>query len=474
MVQTICLYEFSCRGTTTLLGAFQALVGQADEEVVAASNTCAEGKWFLSPMPYSVFTSFLSFVIVFRCNNSLSRYWEARTSVAQASARWMDACMQLILLDEGLDAVEASGETLAWRQRILHLFSLLHAVASNYLRDDLDLENLVDFSNPLLKRRACVEDFHRGGFFPDILHARGHGSNTILLSQNLASAEHAFRRSNPLFNFLWYSWGPATNRLVARALPLPVIGGVSNSERRALEVTPERVRLVTVWIHRAIMARSATADGFMVPVRPSETIGSASPSSHTGRCLGLIADGVTAWSHARKIVDSPFPFPHAHMVAIALIIFSFSCPLVMVSWCGSLWSAVLMDALAVTSFWALNEVSVDLEDPFVGPPNNIPLCRLHATFHEELHTFAAQYITALQEQQGASDPSALDPVSVLAAKHAARAAGSALDMRAVLSGSVYAAVYRHMLPIPKAAAGEETRLPEPPDSPRVAFTRYYA
>jgi hypothetical protein len=71
---------------------------------------------------------------------------------------------------------------------------------------------------------------------------------------------------------------------------------------------------------------------------------------------------------------------HAHLVAISLIVFAFTTPLVMVrnkmlqrcaggpaapqltdgtraqvSWTNSVWVAILMDALAVTVYFALNE-----------------------------------------------------------------------------------------------------------------------
>jgi predicted membrane chloride channel (bestrophin family) len=78
--------------------------------------------------------------------------------------------------------------------------------------------------------------------------------------------------------------------------------------------------------------------------------------AHISRVLALLSDGVAAWAHARKIVETPFPFPHAHLVAISLMVFAFTAPLVMVTWSNSVWVAVLMDALAVTVYIALNEV----------------------------------------------------------------------------------------------------------------------
>ena len=302
--------------------------------------------------------------------------------MALATNKWAEACMQLILLDEGISTEPPSEAAIAFRQKILHLFSLLNAVASNYLRDGMDLRrHYSKFSNPLLARKkqlsrcatqkalpysAKAASAAKSSLFPEILRTRGYGGDDIILiTQNLQAAEHKFRRDRPLHNFFGYNWGPSHNRIAAEALPLPVIGGISEAELAALEVTPERVRLVVVWLHRAIMARSASFDGLLPPKREEEKA-NPSPMAHMGRCMGLLSDGVSAWTQAKKIADTPFPFPHAHLVAIALVIFAFSCPVVMVSWSGSLWTAVLMDLLAVLAFWSLNEVSVDVEDPFIG------------------------------------------------------------------------------------------------------------
>ena len=179
--------------------------------------------------------------------------------------------MQLILLDEGVSADDPPSEAaVAFRQRCLHLFSLLNAVASNYLRDGMDLrKHYCRFVNPLLTRKqlsrcatqkvfaSAPTSSSSSSLFPEILRARGYGGDDIILiTQNLQASEHRFRRKNPVLNVFGYSWGPSHNRLAAEALPMPVIGGISEAELAALEVTPERVRLVVVWIHRALMARS--------------------------------------------------------------------------------------------------------------------------------------------------------------------------------------------------------------------------
>jgi hypothetical protein len=70
----------------------------------------------------------------------------------------------------------------------------------------------------------------------------------------------------------------------------------------------------------------------------------------------MISEGTHAFSQARKIIETPFPWPHAHLLELALLCFAFVMPLCMVAWMAELWSAVLLDAIVVCSFCAMNEV----------------------------------------------------------------------------------------------------------------------
>ena len=83
-------------------------------------------------------------------------------------------------------------------------------------------------------------------------------------------------------------------------------------------------------------------------------------------------------------MDTPFPFPWAQFVSVVLVIFAVMLPLV---------TAAVIDQWAVTavvtfiSTWAhyaLNEVSRDLEDPFIYDPNDLPVARQQWVFNERI------------------------------------------------------------------------------------------
>lgn len=66
----------------------------------------------------------------------------------------------------------------------------------------------------------------------------------------------------------------------------------------------------------------------------------------------------------------------AQAVLLLLILYAFTLPLLVAAFVNQLWLAILIDIIAVQSYFALNEVARDLEDPFVYEPNDLPMARI--------------------------------------------------------------------------------------------------
>lgn len=58
-----------------------------------------------------------------------------------------------------------------------------------------------------------------------------------------------------------------------------------------------------------------------------------------------------------------------------LIMYAISVPLVVVAFVDSTWMGIVVNFFCVQSYWCLNEVARDLEDPFIYDPNDLPLAR---------------------------------------------------------------------------------------------------
>lgn len=81
----------------------------------------------------------------------------------------------------------------------------------------------------------------------------------------------------------------------------------------------------------------------------------------------------------RVLADIPFPFPWAQVMLILLILYALIVPLIMiiVTFVNCVWIGLIVNFLSVQSYWSLNEVARDLENPFVYDPNayDLPLTR---------------------------------------------------------------------------------------------------
>ena len=115
------------------------------------------------PYAFQLFAYLLGFLMVFRTNFAYQRYWEAIGAMQNMAAKWLDGALMGITFDasgnkdrpllygaqdteSGLPhpSTQAKGgpHHSAYYGEIVHLCSLLHAVALQHLRSDSNLDNL--------------------------------------------------------------------------------------------------------------------------------------------------------------------------------------------------------------------------------------------------------------------------------------------------------------------------------------------
>ncbi len=159
--------------------------------------------------------------------------------------------------------------------------------------------------------------------------------------------------------------------------PLMVIGGLWDSERERLAVVDplhaERVYVVQSWIHHALVERY-------------ELEGLAVPAPLLAQVYAQISAGFSAFMQCKKLVDTPFPFPYAQIVLICLIILSTFLPIQVCIIVNSTPLAMILTFVTVWAFCSINEVAMELEEPFMDERNDIALADLHVDFSEKLLT----------------------------------------------------------------------------------------
>ena len=130
-------------------GALSALVTLLIEYIVPTEYM---DRLLQHPYPFQPFAYVAAFALVFRTNVAYNRYWECTTSVTMMASKMGDACVEAITFDELLNTNkrlkgEEGAQWLEARRRfqglMIRRFSLLHALALQYLRRDDCLTNLI-------------------------------------------------------------------------------------------------------------------------------------------------------------------------------------------------------------------------------------------------------------------------------------------------------------------------------------------
>jgi putative membrane protein len=111
----------------------------------------------LDPMAYGGFSTLLGFVVVFRTSEAYSRFWDGNTLTHQMRGDWFDACSGLMAYSRWTAASPEAVEN--FRQTIVRLFSMLHAMALADLEDAMDRkEDRWAFTLDLIDPRGIDED----------------------------------------------------------------------------------------------------------------------------------------------------------------------------------------------------------------------------------------------------------------------------------------------------------------------------
>jgi len=74
---------------------------------------------------------------------------------------------------------------------------------------------------------------------------------------------------------------------------------------------------------------------------------------------------------AERILRTPIPFAYAQHIKIFVVLFCFSAPFAMVDIMG--WATPVASALLALALFGIDEIGVEIEDPFGDDPNDLPL-----------------------------------------------------------------------------------------------------
>jgi len=140
---------------------------------------------------------------------------------------------------------------------------------------------------------------------------------------------------------------------------------------RFLDSTVDSCEIALQWIQRLIGDANS-----------KETIKVAPPI--LSRVYNQLGNGIVKLSRARKIAKFPIPFPFAQMVTIMLLTHWVMASVICATSIDSrVWAGVLSFAV-IMSFWSMNFIALELEDPFGDDENDLPLDTMQSELNESI------------------------------------------------------------------------------------------
>lgn len=370
----------------------------------------AEKLLFIHPYPLQGILILSGLGLVFRVNQSLMRYWEARSAAQFAAAKWLDGILMAISFDDEEDVGEGKlqGSHVEFACACVHLGSLLHAMAMHALRGDDSMDTL----ECAVPRPPDGRTYYVTGRQSTQVEAKKISRRRSLMKKmswrhrmekpdmTLRRAARIARASPSLARRSLVQSRAKDVKDYADRNPIEVLGGLTAEERRRLEPSEQRVCMVLGWLFRLLVRRRRRG-------------GLSHDAPIVSRIYQVLSDGNLHFMNALKVSDTPFPFAYAQLNGvICLLNFAFF-PLVVADKTADAYLGAALSFSFTCLFFAMHDVARDLEEPFTSElgvwlgANRLCVSFMQAEFDDRLlacNGAAARPLLLMQLPDEAVDP----------------------------------------------------------------------
>jgi putative membrane protein len=153
---------------------------------------------------------------------------------------------------------------------------------------------------------------------------------------------------------------------------LSQIGALTADERRALEPVAVRPCVAFTWISQRLAA-------------------CARAGKLTEQRLQAMDANLTSfsdnWGGAERILKTPLPFAYAHHIKTFLVVFTFTAPFAIVD--AMIWMTPIGAAILAFALFGIDEIAVEIEEPFGHDANDLPLDAVGETIERDLGAITA-------------------------------------------------------------------------------------
>jgi len=154
---------------------------------------------------------------------------------------------------------------------------------------------------------------------------------------------------------------------------LVALDGLNADSISYLNDTPDRCEVVLQWIQRLIVESDAAGTLKIAPPILS-------------RVFNELGNGIVNLNNARKITEFPIPFPLAQMITVMLLFHAIVTTVMCAAMLDTWFFSGLITFVVITAFWSINYIAVELEMPFGGDANDLPLHFMQQDYNNSLRT----------------------------------------------------------------------------------------
>lgn len=137
------------------------------------------------------------------------------------------------------------------------------------------------------------------------------------------------------------------------------------------QLVNDQVNVAFLWLQDTLTQRHASG-------------GLDIPSPIITRIFQELSTGMLGFNNAVKIHNTPFPFPYVQLISLCLLILTVTSGFVMHHYIDNAFWAVVFTAITVGGYHSINEVAVELEDPFGDDANDLPMEAYQRQFNARL------------------------------------------------------------------------------------------
>jgi len=334
-----------------------------------------------TPFAVKIYSVVLGFIVVFRTNMAIARYWEGITNIDKMFSKWLDGygmITSFIVESSNGATLEVAFKLNTLKEQVAHWYTLMSALAILRLRGGLTGD--ITSSIPLYERTEEICTLIKQAVGGRRCEVNERGDLLFFIAEKFIDDPNAANpkkdgstlQSKLTKKLSGASFGADFDMVkYVGTQGLDVLGPMGKAERECLDGAQDKVMVVSGWITTAL-------------VLASNMKWLKTPAPILSRAFQEMSAGILGFNQAAKVIMVPFPFPFTQLITVNLIIFIVLCPLMIANYTEHIFAAPITTLFVTMGYWGLNDICNEFENPYGEDPNDLPLIMFHKDFVSQI------------------------------------------------------------------------------------------